>query len=141
MSRQTHKPIGNTAEERAAPKSHDTLKPSAAFTIWGIVLLVVSPLVGLPLYSALRYTGFRYIDAGALGFMGFVSVAGTIVGLVLLLIGIYRALTAVHVGAREAARASGRLVAAPHRDAAPEARLDDPNPALEPESTIIVRRD
>ncbi|MBG6083812.1 hypothetical protein [Zhihengliuella flava] len=141
MSSQTHQSVSNTGNEHTESASHDTLKASAAFVIWGIVLLVVSPLAGLPLYSALLYTGFRYIDAGALGFMGFVSVAGTIVGLVLLLIGIYRALTAVHVGAREAARASGRLITGPQRDAAPEERLDDPNPAPKPESTIIVRRD
>ncbi|GAB3650688.1 hypothetical protein GCM10027591_08120 [Zhihengliuella somnathii] len=142
MSSQTHQSVSNTGNEHTESASHDSLKPSAAFVIWGLVLLFVSPIPAFPLFVGAVTGSLPYMGDGAFGVLTFLSTVGSIVGLVLLLIGIYRALTAVHVGAREAARASGRLVdAAPADWAAPEERLDDPNPAPREENAIVVRRD
>ncbi|RZU61903.1 hypothetical protein [Zhihengliuella halotolerans] len=110
MSSQTHPPTSQDATDDETPRpTHDTLKPSAAFVIWGIVLLTLSPLASLPLFSAFSSGELAYMDPDAVSFLGFTSTIGALVGLILLLVGVYRALTAVHVGAREAARASGRL--------------------------------
>ncbi|MCO1339611.1 hypothetical protein BJH93_12020 [Kocuria polaris] len=109
MSSQTHPPIRRDAPDEAAGPTHDTIKPSAAFVIWGVVLLVLSPLASLPMFAAFSSGELAYMDPDAVGFLGSVSTIGALVGLILLLVGVYRALTAVHVGAREAARASGRL--------------------------------
>lgn len=110
MSSQTHPPIRRESpDDGGAGPAQDVLKPSARFVIWGVVLLVLSPLVAMPMLAAFGSGQLALIDGNAVGFLGFVSTTGTLVGLALLLVGVYRALTAVHVGAREAARASGRL--------------------------------
>ncbi|GHD07514.1 hypothetical protein [Zhihengliuella salsuginis] len=116
MSSQTHPPIRRDTPEEPTEPAHDTLKPSAGFVIWGVVLLVLSPMLTFPLAALANYGALSAVNTATFGWVWFPTTAGTVLGLVLLLIGIRRALTALHVGAREAARASGQLAATENED-------------------------